>query len=86
MFYQVIRIFFKGETKSNSIEYHDNIDSATQRFFNVIAADLANQDVTYNAAYLVDSLGTVIRREVFDRRQPEPEPEPEQEPEEEIEQ
>lgn len=86
MFYQVFRIFFKGEAKSHSIEYHDNYDSALQRFFNVISADLSNQEVTYNAAYIIDGYGTMIRHEVFDRRQPEPEPEPENEPEEEIEQ
>ena len=84
MFYQVIRVFFKGETKSNSIEYHDIYDSALQRFFNVIAADLANKDVTYNAAYIIDSYGNMLRHEVFDRKQSEPEPE--NEPEEEIEQ
>ena len=72
MFYQVIRIFFKGEQKSNSIEYKDSYTEALQRYFNIIAADLANNDVTYNAAYLIDSDGSVIRKDVFDRR-PEPE-------------
>lgn len=73
MFYQVIRIFFKGATKSNSVEYFDDSNSALQRYFNIIAADLANAEVTYNAAYLIDNGGTVIRRDVFDRR-PQPEP------------
>lgn len=82
MFYQVIRVFFKGETKSNSVEYHDGYDSALQRFFSIVAADLGNKDVTYNAAYIIDSYGNMLRHEVFDRRQPEPEPEPENEPEE----
>ena len=68
MFYQVIRIFFKGENKSNSVEYFDDYDAALQRYFNIIAADLANDQVTYNAAYLIDNGGTVIRHEVFDRR------------------
>lgn len=70
MFYQVIRIFFKGETKSNSVEYFDSYDSALQRYFNVIAADLANNQVTYNAAYLIDNGGNFIRKDVFDRREP----------------
>jgi len=73
MFYQVIRIFFKGATKSHSVEYNDSYDSALQRYFNVIAADLANNEVTYNAAYMIDSNGGVMRSEVFDRR-PAPEP------------
>lgn len=72
MFYQVIRIFFKGATKSNSVEYYDNYESALQRYFNIIAADLANAEVTYNAAYLIDNGGNTIRKEVFDRREEEP--------------
>ena len=73
MFYQVIRIFFKGATKSHSVEYFDDYGPALQRYFNIIAADLANNEVTYNAAYIIDNGGTAIRHEVFDRR-PEPEP------------
>lgn len=68
MFYQVIRVFFKGATKSNSVEYFDSYDAALQRYFNVIAADLANNEVTYNAAYLIDNGGNMMRHEVFDRR------------------
>lgn len=69
MFYQVIRIFFKGNNKSNSVEYYDSYDAALQRYFNVIAADLANAEVTYNSAYLIDNGGNMIRKEVFDRRE-----------------
>lgn len=69
MFYQVIRIFFKGATKSNSVEYFDDYNAALQRYFNVIAADLANNEVTYNAAYLIDNIGNVLRKDVFDRNQ-----------------
>ena len=69
MFYQVIRIFFKGEAHSNSVEYFDDYNAAQQRFYNVIAADLANAEVTYNAAYLIDNGGNVIRKEVFGARE-----------------
>lgn len=68
MFYQVIRIFHKGENKSHSVEYFDDYNSALQRYFNIIAADLANDQVTYNAAYLIDSESNIIRKERFDRR------------------
>lgn len=68
MFYQVIRIFFKGANKSHSVEYKDDYEVALQRYFNIIAADLADAQVTYNAAYLIDNGGNVIRKEVFDRR------------------
>ena len=70
MFYQVIRIILKGAAHSHSVEYHDDLNSALQRFFNIIAADLADNDVTYNAAYLIDNGGNVIRKDVFDRREP----------------
>lgn len=70
MFYQVIRIFFKGETKSHSVEYFDDYNAALQRYFNIIAADLANNEVTYNAAYLIDSGSNVYRKDFFDRRTP----------------
>ena len=69
MFIQVIRIFFKGETKSHSVEYFNDYNSALQRYFNVIAADLANDQVTYNAAYLIDDGGNLMRKDVFDRRE-----------------
>ena len=69
MFYQVIRIFFKGETHSNSVEYFNSDELALQRYFNIIAADLANNEVTYNAAYLIDNAGNVLRKDVFDRRE-----------------
>ena len=71
MFYQVIRIFFKGEARSNSVEYFDDYSAAQQRYFNIIAADLANNEVTYNAAYLIDNAGNVLRKDVFDRRETE---------------
>ena len=67
-FFQVIRIFFKGEAKSHSVEYFDDYNAALQRYFNILAADLANNQVTYNSAYLIDNGGNVIRRDVFDRR------------------
>lgn len=69
MFYQVIRIFFKGEAHSNSVEYFNSDELALQRYFNIIAADLANNEVTYNAAYLIDNAGNVLRKDVFDRRE-----------------
>ena len=69
MFYQVIRIVFKGETKSHSVEYKTDYEVALQRYFNIIAADLADAQVTYNAAYLIDNGGNVIRKEVFANRE-----------------
>ena len=71
IFYQVIRIFFKGSVRSNSVEYIADFNAAQQRYFNVIAADLANNEVTYNAAYIIDNGGNMLRHDVFDRREAE---------------
>lgn len=68
MFYTVIRIFFKGEAETHSVEQKDSYDAALQRYFNIIAADLQNAEITYNAAYIINSGGTLLRGEVFDRR------------------
>lgn len=69
MFYTVIRIFFKGEQKQNSVEHKDTYNEALQRYFNIIAADLANAEITYNAAYIIDSNGLTREGRVFDRRE-----------------
>lgn len=68
MFYQVIRIFFKNEIKSNSVEYFNNILQAQQRFHNIIAADLQNQEITYQGTYIIDDIGNMIDKAIFDRR------------------
>lgn len=75
MFYQVIRIFFKGENKSNSVEYFDDYLSAQARYHNIIAADLQNQEVTYQGTYIIDNGGNMLERAIFDRREVEVEEE-----------
>ena len=68
MEYQIIRIYFKGETKQNSVEYRDDLLQASQRFYNIIAADLGNAEVTYQATYLKDKFGhDVLAPVVYDR-------------------
>ena len=69
MFYKVIRIFFKGETKSSSVEYFDSYLSAQARYHNIISADLQNNEVTYQATYIIDYIGNMLEHAVFDRRQ-----------------
>ena len=68
MFYTVIRQFFKGENETHSMEVKTDKDAAIQRFFNILAADLADSTITYNACYVIDSNGMVIEGRVFDRR------------------
>ena len=68
MFYTVIRQFFKGENETHSMEIKTDRETAVQRFFNILAADLADSTITYNAAYIIDSNGLMIEGRVFDRR------------------
>lgn len=78
MFYLIIRVFFKGETETHSVEIKQNFRDAQVRYYGIIAADLANEEITYNAAYIIDNNGLLRAGQVFDRRPtPEPEPEPE---------
>lgn len=72
----VIRIFYKGEAETHSVEFKDTYLEAQQRYYNVIAADLANSDITYQAAYIINAAGLMLDGKVFDRT---PEPEPEEE-------
>ena len=65
--YAVIRIFFKGENETHSVEFKNTLIEAQQRFFNVVAADLANNEITYQAAYIIDAKGLMVEGRVFDR-------------------
>lgn len=79
--YHIVRIFVKNDKETHSVEFKDTYLEAQQRFFNVVASDLANDDITWQMAYIVDSKGLMLECRVFDRRpiDPEPEPEPEEE-------
>lgn len=70
VFYQIIRVFWKGDKETHSVEFKSDKDEALQRYFNIIAADLANAEIAYNAAYIIDSNGLMVEGRVFDRRQP----------------
>ena len=72
----VIRIFYKGEAETHSVEFKDTYLEAQQRYYGIIAADLANPDVTYQAAYIIDARGLMLDGKVFDRT---PASEPEEE-------
>ena len=74
--FAIIRIFYKGDKETHSVEFKDSYFEAEQRYYGIIAADLANPDVTYQAAYIIDARGLMLDGKVFDRT---PEPEPEEE-------
>ena len=71
IFYIVTRIIYKGETESHSVEIKTDRRQATQRFYNIIAADLADNAVTYQFCSLVDCYGNYVNNlypVVYDRR------------------
>ena len=74
--FAIIRIFYKGDKETHSVEFKDSYFEAQQRYYNIIATDLANPDVTYQAAYIINAAGRMLDGKVFDRT---PEPEPEEE-------
>lgn len=67
MFFTVVRQFFKGNTETHSVEVKQSLEEARKRFFGIIAADLNDADITYQAAYIIDSNGLMIEGRVFDR-------------------
>ena len=66
-FYSVIRIFYKGANETHSIEQKATLEDAQKRYFNIIATDLANDEITYQSAYIIDSNGLMVEGRVFDR-------------------
>lgn len=83
-FYIVTRVILKAGSWSNSVQRFDDERQATQRYYNIIAADLADTAVTYQFVSIYDCWGNHVgglMPVVYDRRD-EPEPEPENESEE----
>lgn len=66
-FYTIVRQYFKGGAETHSMEIKENRTEAIQRYFNILAADLQNTEITWNAAYIIDSTGLMIEGRVFDR-------------------
>lgn len=68
-FYIVTRIYFKGDNETHSVQLFADRRQATQRFYNIIAADLADNAITYQFASICDNLGgNVLNPVVYDRR------------------
>ena len=71
IFYIITRIIYKGEAESHSVEIKTDRRQATQRFYNIIAADLADNAVTYQFCSICDCYGNYVdnlRPVVYDRR------------------
>lgn len=63
----IVRVFFKGESETHSVEFKGTYFEAQQRYYGIIAADLANPDITYQAAYIINASGLMMDGKVFDR-------------------
>ena len=77
-FYSIVRIYFKGETETHSIEQKATLIEAQQRYFNILAADLANDTITYVSAFIIDNKGMMVEGRVFDRTPVEESEEPDE--------
>lgn len=66
-FFTVVRQYYKGDVETHSMEVKTDYMDALQRFFNIVASDLANAEITYQATYIVDSNGLMKECRVFDR-------------------
>lgn len=71
IFYIVTRLFYKGENETHSVQIFTDRKQAVQRYYNIIAADLADDAVTYQFASIVDCFGGSVdglRPVAYDRR------------------
>ena len=66
----VVRSRFIGENEVHSTEYFEDEHSALQRFSNIWAADINNNEVTWNGVFLFDinNLRYVKKYEINDLR------------------
>ena len=68
LFYTVIRLFFKGEQETHSMQNFATFGDAQVQMYKNLAADLQASGVDYNAGYILASDGRVMDWKVFDRR------------------
>ena len=69
MFYIVTRLFYKGDAETHSVQTFKDSRQAKIRFYNIIAADLADGDITYQSATIMDSnCNFILPPVVYDRR------------------
>lgn len=66
-FFTVIRQFYKNGAEAHSMEVKTSFEDALKRYFAIIATDLDDADITYQAAYIVDSNGLMMEQRVFNR-------------------
>lgn len=73
LFYIIIRVFYRGASETHSVEIKTDRRQATQRFYNIIASDLADDTITYQYCEIRDCYGNDVdglHPVVYDRRTP----------------
>lgn len=71
VFYVVFRFFYKGNSETHSTQFFTDKRQATQRFFNIVAQDLADNDITFQYVEIRDCFGGKVDNldhVVYDRR------------------
>ena len=59
--YYVIRILFKGEIETHSIEQKNTLREALTRWYSIAATDIGNQDTTFSYTIIVDEEGNAVQ-------------------------
>lgn len=57
-------------TQANSIQKYDTDIAAFKRFYNILAADIDNENFQYELCQIVREDGIVVASQVFDNRTP----------------
>lgn len=63
----------KEGSQANSIQRYDDEVAARKRYYNILAADIDNDNYQYEMVLIVREDGIVLESQVFDNRTPEPE-------------
>lgn len=66
----VYRLFIKNGTLSSSIEYK-NYREAHARYFNILAADLQNAEITFNMGGIISAAGDLLKNQSFNHEEEE---------------
>ena len=64
--YLIGRVYNPNGTLRTSIEYN-NQEEAYKRYYNILAADLQDNTVTYNGAFIMNPVGRIIESRAFNR-------------------
>ena len=64
------RVYITNGTLKTSIEYK-NQEEAYKRYFNILAADLQDNTISYNGAFIINHVGRILESRAFKHSEPE---------------